>query len=78
MIQEGLQGIKKEAIAAAKAEARNVAKEEVKRYMVQIKEELVKDIQRNVYDKERRLMNEWGALRLAALSETTEDMKKVA
>jgi hypothetical protein len=46
--------------------------------MVEIKAELVKDIQRNVYDKEKRLMNEWGASRLAALSETTEDMKKVA
>ena len=46
--------------------------------MAEIKAELVKDIQANVYDKEKRLMNEWGASRLAALSETTEDMKKVA
>ena len=55
-----------------------MAKEEVKRYMAEIKAELVKDIQANVYDKEKRLMNEWGAQRLAALSETTEQMKKLA
>ena len=68
----------KEAVAAAKAEAKMTVKDEVKRYMEEIKEQLIKETKELVHQKEERFKNERKATHLAAMSETSEEVKKEA
>ena len=53
-------------------------KEEVKRYMEEIKEQLIKETKELVHQKEERFKNERTATHLAAMSETSEEVKKEA
>ena len=53
-------------------------KEEVKRYMEEIKEQLIKETKELVHQKEERFKNERKATHLAAMSETSEEVKKEA